>query len=103
MVRRLVMTLIAALPGSGLFCPGRRVPPTPGDNGRIVSSAETSNGVQLFTVRPAAATFAMGITKVQGDAVHADWAPNGRASSVRIRRETHAGITLINPRRERTA
>jgi dipeptidyl aminopeptidase/acylaminoacyl peptidase len=76
MVRRLFMTLIAALLAAACSAPVAGAT-TPGDNGRIVYSAETSNGVQLFTVRPDGSNVRQ-ITTVQGDAVHADWAPNGR-------------------------
>lgn len=95
MARRLVMTLIAALLASACSAPVAGAT-TPGDNGRIVYSAETSNGVQLFTVRPDGSNVRQ-ITTVQGDAVHADWAPNGRKLVFEFAGETHAGIALINP------
>jgi len=95
MVRRLFMTLMAALLAAACSAPVAGAT-TPGDNGRIVYSAETSNGVQLFTVRPDGSNVRQ-ITNVQGDAVHADWAPNGRKLVFEFAGETHAGITLINP------
>ena len=95
MVRRLVMTLVAALLAAACSAPVAGAT-TPGDNGRIVYSAETSNGVQLFTVRPDGSNVRQ-ITTVQGDAVHADWAPNGRKLVFEFAGETHAGIALINP------
>jgi hypothetical protein len=52
--------------------------------------------VQLFTVRPDGSNVRQ-ITTVQGDAVHADWAPNGRKLVFEFAGETHAGIALINP------
>jgi Tol biopolymer transport system component len=68
----------------------------PGENGRIVFTAGTASGAQLFTVRPSG-TGLRQITHVDGDAVHADWSPNGRRIVFTLGTETAARIAIIRP------
>jgi Tol biopolymer transport system component len=68
---------------------------TPGVNGRIVYSAETSAGLQLFTVRPDGSDVRQ-LTSLEGDAAHPDWSPDGRRLVFEFGSETHAGVMLIN-------
>jgi Tol biopolymer transport system component len=49
----------------------------PGRNGAIVFGADTGSGSQLYTVRPNGHGLRQ-ITRVDGDAVHPDWSPDGR-------------------------
>jgi Tol biopolymer transport system component len=49
---------------------------TPGANGRIVFSEELSTGFQMFTIQPDG-TGKAAFGAVPGDAVHADWSPDG--------------------------
>jgi Tol biopolymer transport system component len=48
----------------------------PGHNGRLVFGGETQAGTQLYTVRPNG-TDLRRITDLPGDAVQADWSPDG--------------------------
>jgi Tol biopolymer transport system component len=68
---------------------------TPGDNGRIVYSADTGTGLQLFTVRPNG-TGVRQITSVAGDATNPDWSPDGRRLVFEFGSETHAGVMIMN-------
>src|SRR5215203_1353674 len=49
---------------------------TPGTNGRIVFSEELSTGFQMYTIRPDG-TGKAAFGAFPGDAVHADWSPDG--------------------------
>jgi Tol biopolymer transport system component len=49
---------------------------TPGANGRVVFSEELSTGFQMFTIRPDG-TGKAAFGALTGDAVHADWSPDG--------------------------
>jgi Tol biopolymer transport system component len=49
---------------------------TPGTNGLIVYAKEVRGDFQLFTVRPDG-TGQRRLARVDGDAVHPDWSPNG--------------------------
>lgn len=49
----------------------------PGRNGLIAFQAQTDNGVQIFTIRPNGQDLRQ-ITYVSGDAVAADWSPDGQ-------------------------
>jgi Tol biopolymer transport system component len=66
----------------------------PGDNGRIVFTAGTDAGAQLFTVRPSG-TGLRQITHVDGDAVNADWSPDGRRIVFTLGSETAARIAIV--------
>ena len=68
---------------------------TPGDNGRIVYSADTGAGVQLFTVRQDGSGLRQ-LTSVAGEAVNADWSPDGKRLVFELSDETHAGIVVMN-------
>ncbi len=74
--------VLAALVGAGLVA-GAAVAPaasatSPGRNGIIVFGADGGSGYQLYTVRPNGKSLRQ-ITHVEGDAVHPDWAPDGRS------------------------
>ena len=66
----------------------------PGDNGRIVFTAPTDAGSQLFTVRPNG-TGLRQVTHVDGDALNADWSPDGRRIVFTIGSETSARIAIV--------
>lgn len=66
----------------------------PGRNGSIVFTAGTDAGAQLFTVRPNG-TGLRQITHVNGDAVNADWSPDGRRIVFTIGTETAARIAIV--------
>jgi Tol biopolymer transport system component len=68
----------------------------PGENGRILFSAETAVGVQMFTVRPSGNGVRQ-ITHVDGDAVNPDWSPNGRRIVFAIGTETSSRIAIVRP------
>jgi Tol biopolymer transport system component len=66
----------------------------PGENGRIVFTAFTDEGGQLFTVRPSGSGLRQ-ITHVEGDALSADWSPNGRKIVFNLGSETASRIAII--------
>ena len=66
----------------------------PGENGRIVFTAFTDEGGQLFTVRPSGSGLRQ-ITHVEGDALSADWSPNGRKIVFDLGSETASRIAII--------
>ncbi len=66
----------------------------PGENGRIVFSAETSAGIQMFTVRPSGGGLRQ-ITHVAGDALNADWSPNGHRIVFALGTETSARLAIV--------
>ena len=67
----------------------------PGDNGRILFTSFTDEGGQLFTVRPSGSGLRQ-ITHVQGDAVNADWSPDGRRVAFAFANETGSRIAIIH-------
>jgi Tol biopolymer transport system component len=70
----------------------------PGKNGLIVFSADTGHGFQLFTVRPTGQDLDR-ITDVPGDAVNADWSPDGRRIAFELDHPTGepgCSIVLMN-------
>jgi Tol biopolymer transport system component len=69
----LVVALAAAVVG-GLASEGLAT--TPGTNGLIVYAKEVRGDFQLFTVRPDG-TGQRRLARVDGDAVHPDWSPDG--------------------------
>ena len=66
----------------------------PGENARIVFTSFTDEGGQLFTVRPSG-TGLRQITHVAGDALNADWSPNGRRIVFQLSSETGSNIVVI--------
>lgn len=66
----------------------------PGENGRIVFSAETSAGIQMFTVRPSGGGLRQ-ITHVAGDALNPDWSPNGHRIVFALGTETSARLAIV--------
>ena len=66
----------------------------PGENGRIVFSAETSAGIQMFTVRPSGGGLRQ-ITHVAGDALNPDWSPNGHRMVFALGTETSARLAIV--------
>lgn len=66
----------------------------PGENGRLVFTAFTEEGGQLFTVRPSGSGLRQ-ITHVEGDALSADWSPNGRKIVFDLGSETASRIAII--------
>ncbi len=93
-LRRLIWLAVAALLLTITVAPGAQAT-TPGENGRIVYSADTGSGLQLFTVRPNGSGVRQ-ITSVAGDAAHADWSPDGRRLVFEFGGETHAGVMIMN-------
>ena len=49
---------------------------TPGHNGSIVFAADLGLGFQLYVIKPSGKGFRQ-LTNVLGDAVQADWSPDG--------------------------
>ncbi|SRR6266540_597434 len=68
-----------------------------GKNGLIVFGADTGNGHQLYTVQPNGHDLRQ-ITHVDGEAVHPDWAPDGRRIVFEFDRPNEAGcaVELMN-------
>jgi Tol biopolymer transport system component len=62
-------------------------------NGLIVFSADTGSGFQLYTVRPTGQDMDR-ITNVLGDAVNAEWSPDGRAIAFELDHPNGAGCWL---------
>src|SRR6186713_3362649 len=65
----------------------------PGENGRIVFTAFTDEGGQLFTVRPSGSGLRQ-ITHVQGDALNADWSPSGRRIVFTVANEAGSRLAI---------
>lgn len=66
----------------------------PGHNGLIVFSSSTAAGAQLFTIRPDGRDLRQ-ITHVAGDAVNADWSPDGRYIVFCVGSDTEARIAIV--------
>jgi Tol biopolymer transport system component len=92
MRRRTFAILVAVL--AVLAIPAATQATMPGENGRIVFTAGTDAGAQLFTVRPNGRGLRQ-ITHVDGDAVNADWSPNGRRIVFTLGSETAARIAIV--------
>jgi Tol biopolymer transport system component len=92
-VGRLTLIPLAAL--AGLSVPSVAQATAFGRNGRLAYAAETSAGLQLFTVRPDGSGVRQ-LTQVDGDAAHPDWSPDGRRLVFEFGGESHAGVFLIN-------
>ena len=91
---RLIWIPVGSVLAAGSI-PSAALATTPGDNGRIVYSAETGSGLQLFTVRPDGRGVRQ-LTAVAGDAAHPDWSPDGRRLVFEFGGETHAGVMVVN-------
>lgn len=92
--RRAIGVLLAALLLTvfGVSAPAGAT--TRGHNGLIVFSSSTPGGTQLFTVRPNGEDLRQ-ITHVAGDAVNADWSPDGRHIAFSLGDETGARIAIV--------
>ena len=66
------MTLLSLVTVGGV--PARAT--TPGHNGSIVFAADLGLGFQLYVIKPSGRGFRQ-VTNVLGDAVQADWSPDG--------------------------
>lgn len=75
MVRKLLAAAVLVLAGLA-FAPAAVATP-PGQNGKIVFSSDATGSFQLYTITPFGNRLHQ-VTHVSGDAVNADWAPNGR-------------------------
>src|SRR4051812_45304002 len=67
----------------------------PAHNGRIAFHSETPAGTQIFTVRPNGNDLRQ-ITHVAGDAIRADWSPDGRRIAFEIDTPDTATVALMN-------
>jgi Tol biopolymer transport system component len=97
-MRRLIVLLtVAALSVLGLVAVGGApaTATTPGKNGRILFHADTGSGAQLYTIKPNGTDLRQ-LTHVAGEALNADWSPDGRRIAFELGTETHAGIAIIN-------
>lgn len=68
---------------------------TPGNNGRIVFSADDGSGFELFSIR-ADGTGLIQLTDVDGNAVTPDWSPDGRRIVFALEDETTSRLFVIN-------
>lgn len=94
-MRKRSIALLSALVAL-LAAPAAASATMPGDNGRIVFSAETSAGVQMFTVRPSGGGLRQ-ITHLDGDALNPDWSPSGHRIVFAIGTETSSRIATVRP------
>jgi Tol biopolymer transport system component len=97
MRRLIVLVTVAALSVLGLMTVGggAATATTPGKNGLILFHADTGSGAQLYTIKPNG-TGLHQLTHVAGEAVNADWSPDGRRIAFEFAAETHAGIAVMN-------
>ena len=97
MRRLIVLVTVAAMSLLGLVTLGGAAAnaTTPGKNGLIVFSADTGAGHQLYTIKPNGSGLRQ-LTNLNGDAVAADWSPDGRRITFELGTETHAGIMIMN-------
>jgi Tol biopolymer transport system component len=81
----------------GLSTAGPAYATFPGRNGLIAFHSQTDAGFQIFTVRPNGHNLRQ-ITHVNGDAVRADWSPDGRQIAFEIDRAEFpfCGIAIMN-------
>ena len=82
-----VATLLAAAPVARAT--------TAGHNGLIAFHSQTPAGSQIFTVRPNGRDLRQ-ITHVAGDAISADWSPDGRRIAFEIDTEESATVAIMN-------
>jgi Tol biopolymer transport system component len=66
-----------------------------GRNGLIAFHSQTAAGAQIFTVRPNGKDLRQ-ITRVAGDAIMADWSPDGRRIAFEIDTPDTAKVALMN-------
>ncbi len=97
MRRLVVLATVTALSVLGLmtFGAGAATATTPGKNGRILFHADTGSGAQLYTIKPNGTDLRQ-LTHVAGEALNADWSPDGRRIAFELGTETHAGIAIMN-------
>jgi Tol biopolymer transport system component len=69
--------------------------PTPKVDGLLVFNAETADGRQLFTMRPDGRDLKQ-ITHVKGDAVAAEWAPDGKRITFQINVNDECSIAFVD-------
>ena len=67
----------------------------PGRNGLVAFHSQTAHGTQIFTVRPNGHDLRQ-ITHVAGDAIRADWSPDGRRIALEIDTPDTAAVALMN-------
>jgi Tol biopolymer transport system component len=67
----------------------------PAKNGLIAFHSETANGTQIFTVRPNGHDLRQ-ITHVAGDAILADWSPDGRRIAFEADLVDTAHVAIMN-------
>jgi Tol biopolymer transport system component len=95
--RRRLHLLIATLVAVILSTAGPAYATFPGRNGLIAFQAQTDAGIQIFIVRPNGQHLQQ-ITHVLGDALRADWSPDGRRIAFEI--DPPGGgcnVALMNP------
>jgi hypothetical protein len=78
--------LVLAAPAQATF---------PGHNGRIAFHSATEHGTQIFTVRPNGHDLRQ-ITHVAGDAILADWSPDGRRIAFEADLVDTAHVAIMN-------
>ena len=89
--------LAAALAGTAaLVFASTALATFPGRNGAIAFSAQTDQGVQLFTVGKDGRGLHQ-ISHVAGDAVHPDWSPDGRRIVFELDTEETVSVAFVNP------
>jgi Tol biopolymer transport system component len=93
------MTHIAATVGTVLIATLAIAPAAsatyPDRNGLIAFAADTGSGSQIYTVRPNGHDLRQ-ITRVDGDAGQADWAPDGRRIVFELDTAEAASIAIMN-------
>src|SRR3954452_16538103 len=87
------LTAVAGLVALALAGPAHAT--YPGHNGRIAFFSATDRGAQIFTVRPNGRDLRQ-ITHVAGDAIRADWSPDGRHIAFEIDTTDTAQVALMN-------
>jgi Tol biopolymer transport system component len=82
----LVVAAAAAAPAMATY---------PDHNGRLVFQADTGTGYELYTIRPNGKDLRQ-VTNVEGDAVLADWSPDGRQIVYEHGSEDFARVEIMN-------
>src|SRR3954447_10471607 len=92
MIRKLLAAAVLVL--AGLVLAPAAVATPPGQNGKIVFSSEATGSFQLYTITSFGNRLHQ-LTHVSGDAVNADWSPNGRRIVFELDTPNRCSIALM--------